>query len=129
MRTVRKYIIAMSQQQQQQDFAKQLYDAAVEGNVALILRLLHTCDCGGHDLVALLAAQCGYARDTALHAACCFGHMDVVLVLLLAKANPEAKDEMAKRLCNMQLVRTMRKSQSSVGTWWSQPEWRSALGL
>jgi len=76
------------EEEEQEGVAKQLYDAVKVGNVTQISRLLLAAD----DRVRLLGTEFGSCKETALHIACETGDLDVLLVLLSAKANLEAKD-------------------------------------
>jgi len=75
--------------------AKQLCDAAKEGNISQVLRFLAAAAANGTS-EKLLSAEFGCWDETALHAACEAGHLDVVLALLLAKANLEATDRFGR---------------------------------
>ena len=64
----------------------ELFDAAKDGNVGEVLRLLLAGD-------ADPSAKYGFQQRTPLHIACLYGHLDVVRALLLAKADVESTDK------------------------------------
>ena len=70
---------------------RELFDAARDGNVGEILRILL--------LGADTSSKFGEYEETPLHIACHQGHSDAVRALLVAKADVDARNKNGARLC------------------------------